>query len=82
MKKSLIFSVIAIFAIIAVACQPQVVTETVVQTQIVEKVVEKVVEVEKKSTCEKPLEDGDHWRNDRHKRQSWRLDEKRCNPCD
>jgi uncharacterized protein YdeI (YjbR/CyaY-like superfamily) len=55
MKKSIIFSVIAIFAILAVACQPQVVTETVVQTQIVEKVVEKVVEVEKKSTCEKPL---------------------------
>ena len=55
MKKSIIFSVIAIFAILAAACQPQVVTETVVQTQIVEKVVEKVVEVEKKSTCEKPL---------------------------
>lgn len=51
MKKSIVFSVIAIFAILAVACQPQVITETVVETQIVEK----VVEVEKKSTCEKPL---------------------------
>ncbi len=38
MKKSIIFSVIAVVALLAVACQPQVVTETetVVETQIVE----------------------------------------------
>ena len=40
MKKSIIFSVIAVVAMLAVACQPQVVTETVVETQIVEKMVE------------------------------------------
>jgi len=45
MKKSLVFSVIAILAMLIVACQPQVVTETVVETQMVE--VEKIVEVEK-----------------------------------
>ena len=37
MKKSIIFSVIAVIAMLAVACQPQVVTEKVVETQIVEK---------------------------------------------
>ena len=43
MKKSIIFSVIAVVALLAVACQPQVVTETktVVETQIVEVEVEK-----------------------------------------
>jgi len=40
MKKSIIFSVIAVIAMLAVACQPQVVTEKVVETQIVEKMVE------------------------------------------
>jgi len=40
MKKSIVLSIVAIVAMLAVACQPQVVTETVVETKIVEKVVE------------------------------------------
>jgi len=51
MKKSMIFSAIAVVAILVTACQPTIETVTVVETQIVEK----IVEVEKESTCEKPL---------------------------
>jgi len=40
MKKSIIFSVVVAIALLAVACQPQVVTETVVETQMVEVEVE------------------------------------------
>jgi len=42
MKKSFVFSIITILALLIVACQPEVITETVIE----EKIVEVEVEVE------------------------------------